>query len=117
MRRLVFILAFILGLLSISIRAHAQEAAGAVAQDDSTSARKKKEIVLDEILIEAILEKPNVAILPSRPALKLDKMAFVTRTFDSELRAAPSKTWFFDADFDKVHRAEQVKKLLANETN
>ena len=90
----------------------------AFAQSDSdkkkTSTSKKKagEFVFDDILIEAIIEKPNVAILPTRRLKKLDEIDFINRSFATELKAVPEKGFLFDGEFERTKKIKSIKEVL-----
>lgn len=78
----------------------------------STKNSKSAEIILDDILIEAIIEKPNVAILPTRRLKKFGEIDFINRSFSKELKAVPEKSFLFDEDFEKVKKVENLKEIL-----
>ena len=88
------------------------------AQSDSdkkkakTSKKKQSEIIFDDILIEAIIEKPNVAILPTRRLKKLGEIDFINRSFAEELKAAPEKSFLFNGELEKPRKIDNIKKLL-----
>ena len=90
----------------------------ALAQSDSdkkkTSPSKKKagEFVFDDILIEAIIEKPNVAILPTRRLKKLGEIDFINRSFVTELKAVPEKGFLFDGEFERPRKIKSIKEVL-----
>ena len=88
------------------------------AQSDSdkkkaeTSKKRQSELVFDDILIEAIIEKPNVAILPTRRLKKLGEIDFINRSFATELKAAPEKSFLFDGEFEKPKKIDNIKQVL-----
>ncbi len=88
------------------------------AQSDSdkkkakTSKKKQSEIILDDIVIEAIIDKPNVAILPTRRLKKLGEIDFINRSFATELKAAPEKSFLFDGEFEKPKKIDNIKEVL-----
>lgn len=90
----------------------------AFAQSDSdkkktiTSKQKRSELVFEDILIEAIIEKPNIAILPTRRLKKLGEIDFINRSFTTELRAVPEKSFLFDGEFEKPKKIDNIKKVL-----
>ena len=77
-----------------------------------TSKKKQSELVFDDIFIEAIIEKPNVAILPTRRLKKLGEIDFINRSFTTELRAVPEKSFLFDGEFEKPKKIDNIKKVL-----
>ena len=88
------------------------------AQSDSdkkkakTSKKKQGEIIFDDIVIEAIIEKPNVAILPTRRLKKLGGIDFINRSFAEELKAAPEKSFLFNGELEKPRKIDNIKKIL-----
>lgn len=75
----------------------------AVAEDD---------MELEAIAIEAIIEKPNVDIIPKRVTPDLEEVEFVERSFDRELKEVPKDLLLLDDDLDRVAKLEGLKKLL-----
>jgi hypothetical protein len=82
----------------------------AAAQSDSS--KLAAEMELESISIEAIIEKPNVDIIPKRLAPELEEVEFVERSFDRELKEAPKDLLLLDDDLDRVAKLEGLKKLL-----
>jgi hypothetical protein len=80
------------------------------AKPDSSVA--KEEMELEAIAIEAIIEKPNVDIIPKRVTPDLEEVEFVERSFDRELKAVPKDLLLLDDDLDRVAKLEELKKLL-----
>jgi hypothetical protein len=80
------------------------------AKRDSAAAGEEME--LETIAIEAIIEKPNVDIIPKRIVPELEEMEFVERSFDRELKAVPKELLLLDDDLDHVAKLEGLKKLL-----
>jgi len=76
------------------------------------SAKAREEMELEAIAIEAIIEKPNVNIIPKRLEPELEDMEFVERSFDRELKEVPRDLLLLDDDLDRVARLEGLKKLL-----
>ena len=89
-----------------------------LAQSDSdkkkakTSKKNQSEIIFDDIVIEAIIEKPNVAILPTRRLKKLGEIDFINRSFAEELKAAPEKSFLFNGELEKPRKIDNIKKIL-----
>jgi hypothetical protein len=77
---------------------------------DSSGAEEEME--LEAIAIEAIIEKPNVDIIPKRIAPDLEEVEFVERSFDRELKEVPKDLLLLDDDLDRVAKLEGLKKLL-----
>ncbi len=70
------------------------------------------ELILDEISIEAILEKPNVAIFSNRKRPLVGSSEFTDRSFLKELSELPSKKILFREDFFKIKKVHDYKKLI-----
>jgi hypothetical protein len=77
---------------------------------DSSGAEEDME--LEAIAIEAIIEKPNVDIIPKRVTPDLEEVEFVERNFDRELKEVPKDLLLLDDDLDRVAKLEGLKKLL-----
>ncbi|MCH8954756.1 hypothetical protein IIA28_05470 [candidate division KSB1 bacterium] len=90
----------------------------AFAQSDSdkkkskTSKKKQSELVFDDIVIEAIIEKPNIAILPTRRLKKLGEIDFINRSFAEELKAVPEKSFLFKGELEKPKKIDNIEKVL-----
>jgi len=82
------------------------------AASDSTKSRGDGELILDEIRIEGVVEKPNVTILRNRLQSDFGSVEFVERTFDQELRALPDKRSLFDEEFESVKKVTNLKRVL-----
>jgi|GEM_PF-4123404 len=72
----------------------------------------EEEIELSEITIEAVIEKPRVAILPKRIAPELGEMEVVNRSFERELKQAPDKPMIMDNRLLVPQKIEDLKKKL-----
>ena len=70
------------------------------------------EIELLEINIEAVIEKPRVAILPRRVEPQLSEMEFINRSFESELKKAPDKPMIIDDRLFAPKKIEDLKQKL-----
>jgi len=70
-----------------------------------------KEFELEAIAIEAVIEKPNVEIIPKRRKPDLEEMRFIDRSFDHELKSVPKKLLILDEEMDRVHKVEGIKKV------
>lgn len=80
------------------------------AKPDSSAT--KEEMELEAIAIEAIIEKPNVDIIPKRVMPDLEEVEFVERSFDRELKEVPKDLLLLDDDLDRVAKLEGLKKLM-----
>jgi hypothetical protein len=76
------------------------------------SSELAQEMELEAIAIEAIIEKPNVDIIPKRVTPDLEEVEFVERSFDRELKEVPKDLLLLDDDLDRVAKLEGLKKLL-----
>ncbi|MFQ5500651.1 MAG: hypothetical protein ACE5FH_13380 [Candidatus Zixiibacteriota bacterium] len=83
-----------------------------VSASDSTKSRNSGELILDEIQIEGVVEKPNVTILRNRLTSDFGAVEYEERTFDRELRALPDKHSLFDEEFESVKKVNNLKKVL-----
>ncbi len=83
-------------------------------RQDSTQVPVPDELVLEEIHIEALIEKPNVAILPARVETDFGEVQFIDRAFAPELKQVPSRLWL-DLDSEVAARVEKLKALLKRE--
>ncbi len=72
----------------------------------------EEEIELSEIAIEAVIEKPRVAILPKRIVPELGEIEFVNRSFERELKQAPEKPMIMDNRLLVPQKIEDLKKKL-----
>ncbi len=70
------------------------------------------EIELSEINIEAVIEKPRVAILPKRVEPELGAMEFVDRSFEQELKKAPDNLMIRDSRLFVPKKIEDLKQKL-----
>jgi len=70
------------------------------------------EIELLEINIEAVIEKPRVAILPKRVEPELGEMEFINRSFENELKQAPTKPMVMDNRLFVPKKIEDLKQKL-----
>ncbi|RMD91988.1 MAG: hypothetical protein D6813_06660 [Calditrichaeota bacterium] len=84
----------------------------AVARQDTSKAAPVKEFILEEIHIEAVVEKPNVAILPSRMKPELDRLEFISRSFEPELREEPEKILLLESDLQAIKNVKLIEQIL-----
>ncbi len=90
---------------------------GVLAQQNSPQKNKSKtnnagELVLDEISIEAVVEKPNVSIFTNRERPRVGSSEFTDRSFQKELSELPGKKILFREDFFKIKQIHDYKKLI-----
>ena len=70
------------------------------------------DIVLEEINIEAIIEKPRVSILPKRIGPEFGELEFVDRSFEKELKKLPNNPMISDKRLFEPKKIENLKKKL-----
>lgn len=70
------------------------------------------EIELLEINIEAVVEKPRVAILPKRVEPEFGEMEFIDRSFEKELKNAPEKLMIMDDRLLVPQKIENLRQKL-----
>lgn len=77
-----------------------------------------EEIALDTINIDAVIEKPRVAIVPKRLNPDMGELEFVDRSFDHELKSFPKKPLIKDDRLFKPQKIELItKKVLQEKAN
>lgn len=105
---------FVLSLILIlsSVNAFAQTDSSKVKSQASIQKEKTGEMVLDAILIQGVVEKPNVAILPTREKPDFGETEFFNKTFEKELKYLPPRVFLFDSNFDKIEHKERIKQIL-----
>jgi hypothetical protein len=84
------------------------------ADTTKKSAVIDEEIELMEINIEAVIEKPSVAILPKRIEPQLGESEFINRSFEKELKQAPDKLMIMDNRLFVPRKIEDLKEKLIN---
>jgi hypothetical protein len=82
-----------------------------LAKPDSAAKQKTE---LETITIEAVIEKPNVDIIPKRLEPELEEVEFVERSFDRELKEVPKDLLLLDDDLDRATKLDGIKKHLEN---
>ncbi|MFQ5675194.1 MAG: hypothetical protein ACE5G1_04795 [bacterium] len=107
-KSLILILAF----FSVITTAMAQTGADKKAPKTPKNKKASDELILEDILIEAVIEKPNVTILPTRKLKKLGEIDFINRSFAKELKAIPGKSFLFEENFGDINTVNHLKKFL-----
>ncbi len=80
--------------------------------------QKNDEMVLGEINIEAVVEKPNVDIIPKRQKPILGELMKLDRSFAKEIKSLPKEFFLFDEELDapkKLGKIEMALKLAKEE--
>lgn len=72
-----------------------------------------QELVLEEIYIEPVVEKPSVSIVPRRQEPDFEEVELVKRSFADELKSAPNKIMMLDEELESAKRVRRIKKILA----
>jgi len=90
----------------------AEETTEASQRSEEAGTDESSDMVLDEILIEALIEKPNVAILPSRELSTLEEIEFINRSFEKELKALPRGLFVVDRKAEQRKSIERLKAIL-----
>lgn len=103
-----------LALVLIAAPVWAQSADTMAATADTVQIAPE-EIVLEEIYIEAVIEKPNVAILPTREKPDFGEIEFVNRSFEYELKAPPDRFMLLSRELYSAKKLREVKKILDKE--
>lgn len=99
-------------LFSSIATALAQTGSDKKVQKTAKNNQASDELILDDILIEAVIEKPNVTILPTRKSKKLGEIDFISRSFAKELKAIPEKSFLFEENFGNINIANHLKTIL-----
>ena len=110
-KKLVYVIALVL--LASKLGLAQQDTTSVKA--DTTQIGETQELILEEIFIEAVIEKPNVAILPIREKPDIEEVEFIDRSFEHELKEGPKKNFLSDSDLEAVKKIDKIKKILANE--
>lgn len=91
-----------------------------VTQDTSTNAKSDstqkaiqpvyEEIVLQNIQIEAILEKPSVTLIPKKVKTDVGKVPLNIRSFDKELKTKPKSLSSYGEDLETGKKIKNIGK-------
>lgn len=68
---------------------------------------------LETIEIQAVVEKPNVDIIPKRTKPEWEETRFIDRSFEAELKRAPKDLMLVDEELDRAQKLEALKKVEA----
>jgi hypothetical protein len=83
-----------------------------ISDTTRTAPPGEAEIELSEITIEAVVEKPSVAILPRRLEPRLEEMEFIDRSFERELKKVPTKPLLLDDQLVRPKKIEDLKQKM-----
>lgn len=92
-----------------------QGAKSAPAAVPQGGAEKKEEAAAEEldlgtVSIQAVIEKPNVDIIPKRTEPDWEEMRFLERSFGRELKEVPEELMLIDEELDRAQKLEMLKK-------
>lgn len=92
-----------------------QAAADTVRKPPATAGEKTdaKEVELDEIAIEAVIEKPNVDIIPKRIKPDFEEMREFERSFARELKSVSKDLLLQDDTIEQPQKVDGLKKIPA----
>src|SRR5262245_7782397 len=89
-------------------------AAGTPAGGKSAATKKEEtggeEIDLGTFAIQAVIEKPNVDIIPKRTEPDWEEARFLERSFGQELKEVPDELMLIDEELDRAQKLETLKK-------
>ena len=108
-----YIIACLLVFIGTSLSA--QDTTQAVIDSTNIQEQVVEEQVLTAISIIAVVERPSVAIVPRRNRPKFERVMFLDRNFDRELKAVPVKLITLDEELESAKKIERLKKLLVKE--
>ena len=72
--------------------------------------RTEEELELEAIAIEAVIEKPNVDIIPKRVRPDFEEVSFIERSFERELKEIPKDLLQLEDDLDKAQKVDALKR-------
>jgi len=68
------------------------------------------DLELETIEIQAVIEKPNVDIIPKRTKPEWEETRFIERSFETELKQAPKGLMLVDDELDRAQKLDTLKK-------
>ena len=71
-----------------------------------------EELELEEIAIQAVIEKPNVDIIPKRVKPTFEEMRFIDRSFSHELKQIPKDLLLLGDELDQPKKVDALKKVI-----
>jgi len=104
-------------MMTLAAMAGSQEPSPAVVDSTrgSTPPTAVTEVSLEDIHIEAVIEKPAVTLIPKRVAPEVGEAAPLTRSFDAELKQRPVFLEEVVREKEEGARMQTAKKNLAKE--
>ncbi len=91
-------------------RPAAEAAAGLKGAAEKKDEPATEEIDLGTFAIQAVIEKPNVDIIPKRTAPDWEDMHVLERSFGQELKEVPEELMLNDEELDRAQKLETLKK-------
>ena len=88
----------------------APEAAAGTKSAAKAEASAGEEIDLGTFAIQAVIEKPNVDIIPKRTEPDWEETPELERHFGQELKAVPDDLMLHDEELDRAQKLETLKK-------
>lgn len=70
------------------------------------------EIKLDDLILQGMIEKPSVSIVPKRIEPDLEEVEFITRKFDRELRMVPEELFDIQLEKRKIQKIRNIDEIL-----
>ncbi len=98
--------------LSLAQTAQPPDTARVVTAADTTAVR---EVSLEDIHIEAVIEKPAVTLIPKRITPEMGDAPAMVRSFDRELKQRPQFITEIGREAENGERMQTDKKNLAKE--
>lgn len=83
--------------------------AGKSAAEKNVEAQDE-EIDLGTFAIEAVIEKPNVDIIPKRTEPDWEETRFLERSFGQELKEVPEELMLIDEELDRAQKLDTLRK-------
>ena len=71
-----------------------------------------EEYELEAIAIQAVVEKPNVDIIPRRTKPDFEEVRFTERSFERELKEIPKELLLLDEELERAQKLDELKKNL-----
>lgn len=81
------------------------------AAANPAAATEGDDFELETIEIQAVVEKPNVDIIPKRTKPEWEETRFIDRSFEAELKRAPKDLMIVDEELDRAQKLDALKKV------
>ncbi len=83
---------------------------GGAAAATASETPSGDDLELETIEIQAVIEKPNVDIIPKRTKPEWEETRFIERSFETELKQAPKGLMLVDDELDRAQKLDTLKK-------